>query len=798
MPLVSQAIKNLKGGISQQPDILKFPDQGTQQINGYSSEVHGLQKRPPSIHVGRLGASRSLGENPFIHLIDRDKTEKYYCIFTGTDIKVIDMAGNYKTVTAPDGWSYVTTSNPRDSLRMVTVADYTFIINKNVIVTESSTHTWPSYPSVNRRAILNVRGGQYGKTLTVTINGTNIASITTPDGSVATDINKVDTEYLITQLITAMTATVVNSWGWTISRGSGYILITAKSGDSINTIDTKDGYNHQLLVGFISDVQRFNSLPAIAPDGYIVKVDGEASSSQDDFYVRYDASTKTWKETMAPNMVEGLNSATMPWALVRNSDGTFTLQKLTWATRTCGDNDSNPMPSFVGATINDVFFFRNRLGLLSGENVILSRSGEYFKMFPLSVANLADTDPIDVSVSSNRINVLKHAVPFAEELLLWSDKAQFVLTSNGILTPMSIELNLTTEFEVSDGARPYGIGRGVYFCSPRATYSSIRRYYAIQDVTNIKNAEDISAHVPSYIPNGVFRLSGTTSENFLTCLTSGAKNKIFFYKFLYLNEQLAQESWSHWEYFENDRILACETIGAYMYIIIDSPSGIFLERVEFSVGTKDLTEEPYRLYMDRKKVYMIPAGTYNDDTFITTLTLSTIYGSTPALGTYMVVSPDGSLDIYEPPAVGGWASDGHIYLNGNWEGVTIIIGEAYEFLYEFSKLLIKRQDAQGASQTEDIGRLQLRRAWVNYEESGYFQVKVIGVGKEFSYDMTGRRLSSPDLILGDANLDTGQFRFPILTDAKKAKVLITSSIPSPLSIIGAGWEGNYMRRSSGV
>ena len=75
---------------------------------------------------------------------------------------------------------------------------------------------------------------------------------------------------------------------------------------------------------------------------------------------------------------------------------------------------------------------------------------------------------------------------------------------------------------------------------------------------------------------------------------------------------------------------------------------------------------------------------------------------------------------------------------------------------------------------------------------------MIGVGKEFSYDMTGRRLSSPDLILGDANLDTGQFRFPILTDAKKAKVLITSSIPSPLSIIGAGWEGNYMRRSSGV
>ena len=797
MPLVSQAIKNLKGGISQQPDILRFPDQGSRQINGFSSEVQGLQKRPPSIHLARLGASRAFGEAPLVHVIDRDSTEKYYCIFTGKDIKVIDMAGNYKTVNAPSGWSYVTTSTPRDSLRMVTVADYTFIINRNVTVTESSTYTWPTYTAMNRRAILNVRGGQYGKTFTVTINGTQVASITTPDGSTASDINKVDTEYLITQLITAMTPTVITSWGWSISRGSGYILITAKSGDTISTIDTKDGYNHQLLVGFISDVQRFSSLPAIAPDGYIVKVDGEATSSQDDFYVRYSASEKVWKETVCPNIIDGVNKATMPWALVRNADGSFTLQQLTWATRTCGDDDSNPMPSFVDSKINDIFFFRNRLGLLSGENVILSRSGEYFKMFPLSVANLSDTDPIDVSVSSNRINILKHAVPFAEELLLWSDKAQFVLTSNGILTPMSIEVNLTTQFEVSDGARPYGIGRGVYFSSPRATYSSIKRYYAVQDVTNVKNAEDISAHVPSYIPNGIFKLSGTASENFLTALTAGDRNKIYFYKFLYLDEQLVQESWSHWEYFENDRVLACEMIGAYMYLIIDTPSGIFLERIEFSVGTKDFPQEPYRLYMDRKKVYTIPSGTFSTDNYETSIALSSVYGATPSVGTYMLVMPDGSLDVFEPPEVGGWESDGYLRLVGNQEGITVIIGEAYTFTYEFSKLLIKREDANG-SQTEDVGRLQLRRAWVNYSESGAFTIDVSATGKQFSYVMTGRRNSSPQMIIGEANLDTGQFRFPILTDAKKATITITSSIPSPLSIIGAGWEGSYMRRSSGV
>nr|DAL93610.1 MAG TPA: stabilization protein [Caudoviricetes sp.] len=30
-----------------------------------------------------------------------------------------------------------------------------------------------------------------------------------------------------------------------------------------------------------------------------------------------------------------------------------------------GDDDSNPYPSFVGSNINDIFFYRNRLGFIS-------------------------------------------------------------------------------------------------------------------------------------------------------------------------------------------------------------------------------------------------------------------------------------------------------------------------------------------------------------------------------------------------------------------------------------------------
>ena len=47
--LYSQSVKNLVAGISQQPSILRLPEQLDVQINGFSTEVGGLQKRPPTL-----------------------------------------------------------------------------------------------------------------------------------------------------------------------------------------------------------------------------------------------------------------------------------------------------------------------------------------------------------------------------------------------------------------------------------------------------------------------------------------------------------------------------------------------------------------------------------------------------------------------------------------------------------------------------------------------------------------------------------------------------------------------------
>lgn len=93
MALISQSTKNLKGGMSQQPDILRFPEQGALQLNGWSSETEGLQKRPPMLFNRTVGEAHSMGTAPFIHLINRDEFEQYYVVFTGTDVRVFNMEG---------------------------------------------------------------------------------------------------------------------------------------------------------------------------------------------------------------------------------------------------------------------------------------------------------------------------------------------------------------------------------------------------------------------------------------------------------------------------------------------------------------------------------------------------------------------------------------------------------------------------------------------------------------------------------------------------------------------------------
>lgn len=790
--LYSQTIKNIVSGISQQPAILRLPEQLEEQINGYSTEVGGLQKRAPTVHIKNLFSAPSSTYRPLVHIVKRDEEEKYIMIFDGNgSCKIYDEDGKeYRVTIDAKSAQYLSGVDPRKYLKCITIADYTFIVNtkKKVAMTGN---VWDSGRwKGTQGALFNVKSGQYGRTYACIINDVTIASYTTPDGSNASDSTKVDVNWIVSQL-----ANSARNNGWTVETGDSWLYVK-KAGTIIKTVKIKDGYNGMSMFGIYHAVQNFNNLPRSAPNGFTVQVKG-ATNVADDYYVRYDGDTQLWTECARPETPTTLDSSTMPQGLVRNADMSFTLKTLDWDDRDVGDEDSNPEPSFVGATINDIFFYRNRLGFISGENVILSRSASFFNFWFASVVDMQDTDPIDLAVSHNSVSILYHAVPFDEELLLFSNDTQFLLRADGILSPKNCSLTEVTEFTCNPYVRPVGAGRRVYFPTERAEFTTIKEYFTIEDTTNLKDAQDVTSHVPSFIPNGVYKIVSSNTENVLGFFTLGDESKVYIYKYLFIDNSRLQSSWSYWE-FNGARILGGGFINSTLYLVFDRQGMITLESISFTYNTKDYEEyEPYRVFMDRKIVLpAITSDAYDDIEGRTKVDMKTIYGDTLKAGvSYGLVDSKGFFRKWTPEEM----VDGrYVWLQGNWVGRRLIEGELYKFKAKFSEVMIRKQDDNGVTAYTE-GRLQLKNFWVNYANCGYIKAIVECFDKEtYEYVMTARLLGSGRNKIGLTALETGQFKFPVQSLSSNCSISIETELPMPVALIGAGWEGVYYKRATRV
>lgn len=790
--LYSQTIKNIVSGISQQPAILRLPEQLEEQVNGYSTEVGGLQKRAPTVHIKNLFSAPSSTYRPLVHVVKRDEEEKYIMLFDGNGgCKIYDEEGKeYKVTIDSKSAGYITGVDPRKQLRCITIADYTFIVNtkKKVAMTGKvwDTGRWKD----TQGALFNVKSGQYGRTYACIINDVTIASYTTPDGSNASDSTKVDVNWIAEQL-----ATSARTNGWTVETGDSWLYVK-KEGTTIKTVKIKDGYNGMSMFGIFHAVQNFNNLPRSAPNGFTIQVKG-ATNVADDYYVRYDGDTQLWKECARPETPTTLDASTMPQGLIRNADMSFTLKPLDWDDRDVGDEDSNPEPSFVGAAINDIFFYRNRLGLISGENVILSRSASFFNFWFASVVDMQDTDPIDLAVSHNSVSILYHAVPFDEELLLFSNDTQFLLRADGVLSPKNCSIAEVTEFTCNPYVRPVGAGRRVYFPTERAEFTTIKEYFTIEDTTNLKDAQDVTSHVPSFIPNGVYKIVSSNTENVLGFFTLGAESRLYLYKYLFVDNQRLQSSWSYWE-FNGGRVLGGGFINSTLYLVFDRQGMITLESISFTYNTKDYEAyEPYRVFMDRKVVLpAIASSAYDDIEGRTKVDMKTMYGDTLKAGvSYGLVDNNGFFRKWIPEEM----IDGrYVWLQGNWTGKRLIEGELYKFKAKFSEVMIRKQDDNGVTAYTE-GRLQLRNFWVNYENCGYIKAIVECFDKEtYEYVMTARLLGSGRNKIGLTALETGQFKFPVQSLSSNCSISVETELPMPIALIGAGWEGVYYKRATRV
>ncbi|UHX60387.1 non-contractile tail tubular protein [Ralstonia phage vRsoP-WR2] len=784
MPLVSSSIANMVNGVSQQPFTLRLASQAELQENGLSTVAQGLKKRPPTKHIKRLGSA--ITGSAYIHTINRDSVERYEVVITNGDLKVYDTAGNQKTVNFPNGKAYLNSTDPATSFRAVTVADYTFIVNKKTVTAASATNS-PTRPF---ESLANVKVGLYSKTYTITVSGVGTATYSTPDGTVAAHAAQITTDYIANQLANGL----ITLGGFTSVNQVGSVIYIARPTDY--TISATDGYNNAALNVIKGTVQRFSDLPANANfQDFTVEIAGDNTSESDNYWVKFDKTgnnSGVWRETIKPGISVGLSPSTMPWVLVRESDGTFTFKPISWTNRLVGDEDSAPHPSFVGRTIQDVFFYRNRLGFLADEAVVMSEAGQFFNFYPTTVTQLLDSDRIDVSASHTKVSNLNFAVAFNKDLLLFSSQTQFSVESGDLLTPKSVSIKPTTEFECSTLAPPVGIGRNVYFAVPKGEFEGFREFY-VADNAGTNDAAEITGHVPKYIPKGAYKIAAALNEDFFVVLTSGEPNAMYAYKFYWNSNEKLQSSWSKWTFPSTDTILHAEFIQSELFILINRPDGLYLEKLSVALGDIG-TNEPYNVHLDRKLTVPKASLTY-DGTY--TIISSAALPWNPTDGTYTAVvatsQPQKAGVLY--PVI--W--DGtNAKILGNRVDSDLIVGRRYAFRYRFSPLLVRQQSGQG-QKADTVARLQIRNMQVNFSESGNFQAKVTPYGRDtYTYTYSGKTLGLPSANIGAIGIEDGKFRFPVMSQNTTVDIELFSDSPLPCAFLSADWEGYYVRRSQAV
>ena len=817
MPVISRAIPTLLRGISQSSDALKQPDHADIQDNADSNPVLGLTKRSGLQYLAALSSS-TLG-NVHIQTINRDANEKYVAVFSNGNVQVFELDGTELTVNKPDGTAYLNTSDPRSVMKTVTIADFTFVVNTSITATMDTTLS----SGTGTKAIIFINQATSKTTYSVTIDGVTVTDNTATDSTLSTSTIAADLKSGFDSGLT----------GFTIER-NGPVLYVRKNDNSNFSIDGRDTQGNTKMTIIKDTVQRFTDLPTVSPNGYVVEVKGDDDTDFDNYYVKFVTNNGgsfeegQWEETVEAGIPFKFDYATMPHVLIRQADGNFRFARVDgdsysvtvggstfsfdlpkWGERTVGDVISAPNPSFIGNKINNVFFFRNRLGFLAGDNVILSRVSEFFNFFPETVVSVLDNEPIDVAASHTKVAILKSAVTMGEKLILFSEQTQFVLTSSADnLTPKTANVIVVTEFESSAAAQPVGSGSSIYFLTQKGSFAGIREYI-IQGESQIRDAANITIHVPRLIPSNIFKMAVSTNQDILILLGSDNTNKLYVYRWLYgEGGQKALSSWFTYTINTNRSILNVDFIGTDLFAVIEEANKVTLEKIPFETEFNEanatleyhldhkVTEAttgvstafsngvttftvPYRL-----RASMNIVGRFLDKSSNETSTYVDSNGATKTLEEGQVIQTTNSTD----------GSTSTITATGDYTNSKFIIGEPYEMHYRFSK---QRLTEQGAGTPELIGgRLQLHHFYIKYEDAGFFKVEVTPENRDTStYEFTGNILGAASSTIGQINLDTGTFRVPIMSKSDRVDIDIKNNTFLPTRLASAEYEGVFHMRS---
>jgi outer membrane lipoprotein-sorting protein len=809
MPLVNGSIPSLINGVSQQPDSMRLPTQGVEQINGVSSLLDGLGKRPPTSNIAKISNSNYV--YPYVHFVDRDETERYILMVYPDRVVAVGTDGTqYPVFGTPADFDYLKCQNPSQQIKCLTISDVTFVLNRTVVTKLNPQLS----PTRFAEALVWIRGGSYKTQYSVTVSPAPAPRLnyTSTTETSATDPATIKTDNIAGVLATDLLTNTGSVYAFFTTDNA--IWIQKKDGKPF-TLDVTDSAGNTMLSSAITQVQHFSDLPAIAPNGFTVKVIGDVSSDSDDYWVKFSTTGGTimgkgiWKECSQPGTVNTFDATTMPHILTRKQDvdgtvtgtvGTiyFDFGVAPWKTRNAGDDDHNPAPTFIGRALSDIFLHRNRLGALAGGSLCMSQSGDLYNFWRQTNVTLLDNDPIDVTVAHHRAVNMRHGVSFADELLLFADHTQFSVKGGDVLSPKTVSVQVTTEYSSHLDTPPVPASNNLYFPFDNGDYSGVREYY-VQGLQGQKVAKPTTDHCSRYITGSITKMVVSPIQDMLLCLSSVNRNHIWVYRYFWNGQDKVQSSWSRWTFGTFTTILGLGFLGDVMYLVNVYSDGTYLEKVRIDPGYADPFAQ-YLTLLDRR-VAETQCGTSYDP----------IQNTTTITPPYLMPSEDAWQVVTRAASNASWVP-GRVVTQISHSQTQIVVqgdvragfwlGRSYDFRYTFGKGMLHSVSQVSGTDNIVTGRLQLKDWEVKFARTGYFRAEVTAEQRDTAaYLFTGQSVRVPAPVyggLGRVQLRDGSLRFPVQSRNTNVKIELVNDTHLPCYITGAEWVANYWTKAARV
>ena len=685
--------------------------------------------------------------------------------------------------------AYLKDADPAD-IEVLTLNDYTFILNKGKTVAMDATTT-AALPHQAFVVLSIVGTGHYQIVLDGTLRGTYNAGA---GGDVDAILNDLVAD-IHNQTFGGKTYTAVRV-------GAGiYISCTAAF-----TIEAVGGPSQDALYAFQDTVSTVSVLPNQAKDGYVVKVVNSGDVEIDDMWLQFNASSGatygvgTWEETVGPGLTYKLDPLTMPHQLVRQADGSFTYGPITWDDRVIGDLNTNPNPSFVGSQIRHMFLYRNRLGFLSNETVTMSRAGDLFNFFNTTALTATDDDPIDISASTAKPVTLHYVRPTAVGLILFGDTEQFLLsTDSDILSPKTAKINTMSSYESDPDIEAVSTGISTNFIAKTPLYTKLFNLLDIRNDTP-PLAEELTLNIPELIPSTIDSFISSAAASIISLGTIGSST-VYQYRFLQLNEKRVQ-SWYKWnltgtlldQFFDQSTYYAVVANGSNVEIqsfnLRQSSDEGFL-----TLPTGEKTDvfldywhiNPYRTYdsnADTTRIFL-PYNTVSGKTFVVVALGGYIGGSN--------VTSSQSVGAVLEPTVAGTAGAYYADIPGDYRGRDLVIGYQYEMSLVLPKFYITKNEGSYVS-SDQTADLILHRLNVATGLSGPVTYEIDLTGIPTWNDVVSTTLPNT-YVLNNVNLSAESVHVvPIYQRNKNTAIRIIGNTPFPVNLLDITWEGKYSSR----